>query len=398
LTLESGEVFTVKNSVRHDPGPLSPAWSGRARAALHVAWRNLTGERRRWAVSTVALAVAAMLVVFLEGTSRWITSSSTAYVDHTGSQLIVAQSGIDDLLFAQSAFPEATMGRVGRLPGVASVAPVVGINGVALVHGTHLPVYLVGFSPGQPGGPWRVDSGSLQPHGSEVVLDRGFARAAGVRVGESLTLFGRRLRVVGTSAETDAAGDFFLFVPLQVAESIGGAGMVSYGLVRLDPGASEQSVTAQIDRLAGVHAVARRQLATNDRAMISTSFAQPVQILALIGLVAGVLIAGIVLYTATVEHSRDYAVLKAVGAGAAVVYGSALLQSLVLSLFGVILGWGLAAALAAAFYAWDPVIACQLDPDLVIEVSTVILAANVLAALLPVHHVSRIDPQEVFKA
>jgi putative ABC transport system permease protein len=387
----------VKNSVRHDQGPLS-AWSARARAALHVAWHNLTGERRRWAVSTVTLAVAAMLVIFLEGTSRWITSSSTAYVDHSGSQLIVAQSGVDDLLFAQSAFPESTMERVGRLPGVASVAPVVGINGVVQVNGTHLPVYLVGFSPGKPGGPWRADSGSVLPHGSEVVLDRGFARAAGAHVGQSLTLFGRRLLVVGTSAETDAAGDFFLFVPLQVAESIGGAGLVSYGLVRLDPGASERSVASGIARLPGIHAVARRQLATNDRAMITTSFAEPVQVLALIGLIAGVLIAGIVLYTATVEHSRDYAVLKAVGAGGGVVYGSALLQSLVLSFFGVILGWGLAAALAGAFYAWDPVIACQLDPDLVFEVSAVILAANVIAALLPVHHVSRIDPQEVFKA
>jgi putative ABC transport system permease protein len=230
------------------------------------------------------------------------------------------------------------------------------------------------------------------------VLDRGFARATGVHVGESLTLFGRRLLVVGTSAETDAAGDFFVFVPLQVAESIGGAGMVSYGLVQLDRGASGQGVAAGIDRLPGVHAVARRQLAANDRAMITTSFAQPVQVLALIGLVAGVLIAGIVLYSATVEHSRDYAVLKAVGAGAGVVYGSALLQSLVLSFFGVILGWLLAAALAGAFYAWDPVIASQLDLDLVIGVSAAILAANVLAALLPVRHVSRIDPQEVFKA
>ena len=132
--------------------------------------------------------------------------------------------------------------------------------------------------------------------------------------------------------------------------------------------------------------------------MITTSFAQPVQIIALVGLVAGVLIAGIVLYTATVEHSRDYAVLNAVGAGAGVVYGSALLQSVVLSFFGVILGWGLAAALAGAFDAWDPVVESQLDLDLVIEVSAAILAANVLAALLPVRHVSRIDPQEVFKA
>jgi ABC-type antimicrobial peptide transport system permease subunit len=105
-----------------------------------------------------------------------------------------------------------------------------------------------------------------------------------------------------------------------------------------------------------------------------------------------------VLYTATVEHSRDYAVLKAVGAPGAIVYGSALLQSAVLSFFGVLLGWGLAAALAAGFDVWQPIVQSQLDIDLVLTVGGVIVAINILAALLPVHHVSQIDPQEVFKA
>ena len=49
-----------------------------------------------------------MLVIFLVGTSRWIPSFSSAYLDQAGSELIVAQRGIDDFLFAQSAFPEAT--------------------------------------------------------------------------------------------------------------------------------------------------------------------------------------------------------------------------------------------------------------------------------------------------
>jgi putative ABC transport system permease protein len=373
-------------------------WYGRATTALHIAWRNLAGERRRWAVSTAALGIAAMLVIFLEGTSRWVTSSATAYLDHSGSHLVVAQDGIDDLLFAQSTLPEDSMAAVRRVPGVASVAPVVGINGVVAVRGTHLPVYLVGFRPGQAGGPWSLDSGSGVPHGPEVVLDRGFARAANVRLGDRLTLFGRSLNVVGTAAETDAAGDFFIFVPFEVAQSIAGAGTVSYGLVRLTDGASPDRVIAQVNQQPGVHALRREELAANDRAMISTSFAQPVQVLALVGLVAGVLIAGIILYTATVEHSRDYAVLKAVGAAGGILYGSAVIQSVVLSVFGVLLGWGLAAALAAGFYAWDPIIESRLDLDLVLEVSAVILAANLLAALLPVRHVSQIDPQEVFKA
>jgi putative ABC transport system permease protein len=374
------------------------SWSGRAATAVHLAWRNLTGERRRWAVSTVALGIAAMLVIFLEGTARWVTTSATAYVDHTGSHLIIAQSGVEDLLFAQSTFPETTMKEVSRLSGVASIDPIVGINGVVAVNRTHLPVYLVGFRAGQSGGAWRPESGSTEPRGSEVVLDRGFARVAGLRVGDDVTLFGRGLHVVGTSAETDAAGDFFAFVSLEVAQSIAGAGAVSYGLVRVADSGSVGRVMSEIDRLPGIHALPRSQLAANDRAMITTSFSQPVQIVALVGLVAGILIAGIILYTATVEHSRDYAVIKAIGAGGGAVYGSALIQSVVLSIFGIALGWLLAWALAAAFDAWDPVVESQLDLDLVLEVSAVILVVNVLAALLPVRHVSQIDPQEVFKA
>jgi putative ABC transport system permease protein len=388
----------IREAGARTPGRSLPRWAGLAGAALHVAWRNLAGEPRRWAVSALALALAAMLVLFLEGTSRWVTSSSTAYVDHTGSQLVVAQRGIDDLLFAQSAVPEATVERIRDVPGVAAVDPIVGVNGVVSVGGAHLPVYLVGFDPGRAGGPWALDSGSSRLRGQEVVVDRGFARAADLHLGDSVTLFGRRLRVAGTSAGTDASGDFFLFAPLPVAQSIAGQGVVSYGLVRLQSGASPQSVKARIDRFPGVHALVRQRLAANDRAMIGTSFGVPLQIIAAVGLVAGLLIAGIVLYTATVEHSRDYAVLKAVGAGGGVVYGSALVQTVILSLVGALVGWALATALAGAFDALDPVVESQLDLDLVLEVSGVILVTDLLAALLPVRRVSRIDPQEVFKA
>jgi putative ABC transport system permease protein len=215
------------------PMAMAAGPAGRVAATLHIAWRNLTGERRRWLISMVALGIASMLVIFLEGTSRWVTTSSTAYLDHSGARLVIAQTGIEDLLFAQSTFPEAAAAKAGRLPGVASIKSVVGINGVVSAGGTHLPVYLVGFQPGGGGGPWKIDSGSGKPHGSEVVLDRGFARIANIKIGDTLTLFGQPLQVVGTSVETDAAGDFFLFVPLEVAQKVAGAGAVSYGLVQL---------------------------------------------------------------------------------------------------------------------------------------------------------------------
>ena len=377
-----------------DPGKLT----GRMATALFIAWRNLTRERRRWLLSASALAVAAMMVLFLQGISRWLAVSSTAYLDHSGAQLIVSEKGIEDLLFAQSAFPPAALAQVSQLPGVRAVDPIVAVNGIVGVGSTHLPVYMVGFQPSAGGGPWALGVGSTAPHGAEVVVDRGFATIANVTVGDRITLFGDALRVAGISDGTNAAGDFFLFAPLDLVQRVAGTQTISYGLVHLNPGVAYGDVLASIDRIPGLEALPRTTVASNDAATIASSFGQPVEILAVVALLAGVLIAGIVLYTATVEHTRDYAVLKALGAGRFVLYGSALLQSLVLSVCGVLLGWGLAAGLAAALNAWYPVIASDLDLDLVAEFAAVIIVVNLLASLLPVRHVRRIDPQEVFKA
>src|SRR2546429_641773 len=136
--------------MRADQGSIA----GRVVTALFIAWRNLTRERRRWLMSASALAVAAMIVLFLEGISRWLTVSSTAYLDHTGAQVVVGERGIEALLFAQSASPPAALAAVRRVPGVRAAEPVVAVNGIVGVGHTHLPVYLVGFEPRIGGGPW----------------------------------------------------------------------------------------------------------------------------------------------------------------------------------------------------------------------------------------------------
>ena len=197
---------------------------GRLATALFIAWRNLTRERRRWLLSASALADdEAMMVLFLQGISRWLAISATASVDHSGAQLVVSEKGIEDLLFAHS----SSTGR-GPCPRSASVAPRAPIDAAVVTvdrhrrrRHTHLPVYLVGFQPNTGGGPWDLVAGSATPHGDEVVVDRGFAGLAGVAVGSTLTLFGHRLRVVGISEDTNAAGDFFLFAPLRLAQERG---------------------------------------------------------------------------------------------------------------------------------------------------------------------------------
>jgi putative ABC transport system permease protein len=370
----------------------------RVAAAAALALRNLTSERRRWGVSSVALAIAAMLVLFIQGTIRWIDDSATAYLDHSAADLVVTQRGVDDLLFSQAAIPPAAAAAVQALPGVARAAPIVAVNDVLSGRSTPLPVYVIGYQPGGPGGPWQLASGRPPRAAGELALDRALAFTNGIGVGDTVTLLGRALHVVGLSADTNAAGIFFAFVPLQTAQAIAGVPVVSDLLVTVRPGVAVAKVRAMVDQIAGVHGLTAAQMATNDRGMVDAGFAQPVEIIVVVCLVVGLLIAAIVLYTATVEHARDFAVLKAIGARGRVLAGVATVQSLVLSVSGYALGWALAELLALALRSWRPVVDSEMGIDLVAEIFGLFVAVNLVALALPLRFLRRVDPQEVFKA
>ncbi len=127
--------------------------------------------------------------------------------------------------------------------------------------------------------------------------------------------------------------------------------------------------------------------------MIQGSFVAPISVIAGVRLVAGVLIAAIVLLTAIVQHSRDYALLRAIGARRAVVYGSTVLQSLVLSTAGICIGVGLAFAYSAAVDVTFPIISASFGGALLAELALLIVAVNTVAALVPIRHIQRVDPQ-----
>lgn len=375
-----------------------PQPGARFGATLGLALRNLTSERRRWAVSSVALGVASMLVLFIQGTVRWIDDSATAYLTHTPADLVVTQRGVDDLLLSQATVAPQVVDAVRAVPGVAGVTPILGFNGVLSGRTTPLPLFLIGYAPGGAGGPWHLASGRAPSSPGEVALDRALAFTNHVSVGDTAVVLGRRLHVVGITADTNAAGVFFAFVPMQTAQTIATAPIYSDLLVSLRPGAAASSVAAGIDRISGVHALETAGLVANDRGMIDAGFAQPINVFVYVCLAVGLLIAAIVLYTATVEHARDFAVLKAVGARSRVLAGVATVQSLALSVTGYALGWLLAVLVTLAFRTWYPVIDAEFGLDLIGKVFLMVVAVNLLALVLPLRFLHKVDPQEVFKA
>ncbi|KKK61240.1 hypothetical protein LCGC14_3016300, partial [marine sediment metagenome] len=103
------------------------------------------------------------------------------------------------------------------------------------------------------------------------------------------------------------------------------------------------------------------------------------------------------IYTATVEKSREYGILKAEGFTNAFLYRVVLEQSLVTSVLGFFIGAG-AIVLVAPF-------AQDLVPQFVVFVrwqdllgitgATILM--GIIAAFIPVRRIAQIDPVTVFK-
>lgn len=370
----------------------------RLRTVAFLAWHNLTGERRRWLVSTVAIGVATGLVLFAQGVVRWIDESSVAYLQHLPGRFVVLESGVDDFLLSQSTMPDAAVARLRSVPGVTAT-PVLAESGTLAGAAHPLPILLIGSDAGRGGGPWTLTSGRDAIGTDQVVLDGGLAKTNGLHVGSRVSLFGRRMTIVGLSGDTNAAGIFFAFAPLQTVQSMVGQRVVSDVAVHVAPGSSPPpALTAAVARIPKAHLIALGRLVSDDRHMIEAGFSQPVEILVAICLVVGLLITMMVLYTATVEHARDYALLKAIGTRPAVVSLVAVAQSLVLLVTGFLLGWGFAALLIAALRNLYPVINGYVEPGVLAEVAVFMVAVNLIALVLPLAFVRRVDPQEVFKA
>ena len=108
----------------------------------------------------------------------------------------------------------------------------------------------------------------------------------------------------------------------------------------------------------------------------------PIGLMVGIAFFVGVLVVGLVIYTATVERRREYGAVKAIGARNRTLYRVVTTQALIAAAAGALVGVGLAYGRGAALMAWRPQFLVAIEPAAV----GVVLASSLLMALLAAAH------------
>jgi putative ABC transport system permease protein len=362
-----------------------------------VARRNLLTDPGRLVMSVAGVAFAVLLILLVTSLYRGWTGFGSVFLRLPGD-LWVAQRGTTDPLNSTSSLPAGETTRLGRLPGVTAVTTVrVRQTGVAAGDG-RLRVFLMSLEP--PAGaviPPQAREQFLPPAG-HINIDRVLADAAGVGPGDRINVLGRQLIV----DQIHTGGNRLLeiaYVNAADAKALYAVpGRVSFYLLTLSPGA-DPALTAQRAQAAipGSEVHSSAEYARAFAELINQGFLPVVGALVGIGFVVGGALIALTIYTATAERSRDFGVLKALGASAGFLYGIVLRQSLLVGTAGAIAGAGASAVAATLIRRYVPEFVTDLRPLDVAGVLITAIALSVVAAYVPVRRVNAIDPALVFR-
>ena len=362
-----------------------------------LARRNLFRDRTRLALSVTGVALSIGLILLLAGYRSGVYGQASAYLDNTSGSIVVAERGIRDFLGTSSTLPAAAETAVSETPGVARVIPVISQFVIFERHGRKDGFFLIGFDPAKGGGPWKLVEGREPTADDELVIDRTTARQHEITIGHQVSLLDRQATVVGLSDDTTFWAGSIAFARITTLQSLLHVpSLKSFLLVSPVTGTSAEALRDRLT-IPGTAALLKADVIVNDRKLMARVYDAPIGLMVAIAFVVGVLVVGIVTYTATIERRREYGALKAIGACNRTLYRVVTTQALIAAAAGAVAGVGLAYAAGSALMAWRPQFRVEIEPAAVALVLAASLIMALLAALIPARTVARPEPAEVFR-
>ena len=365
-----------------------------------VARKNTFFHKGKFLISVLAVASALTLIMLMFGLRAGLYATLTAYVDNIGADLIIAQSGVKGIFSSSSVVDLDIHEEIAALTNASEAGHIIVADVIFTKDEIKTPVILVGYDPDTEfGSPWKVGEGTVIGEDTDIMLDAWLAKRSGIEVCETVTLLGENFHVIGLTKGTSSWMSPYIFTSLDAAESLlGFSGSVSYHLLKLPTGANVTETQELIrNQFEGVEPLTPSEIAEADRRILATIMDTPILVLLTISIVIAIAVMGLTAYTSISDRIREYGVLKAIGAGRAILIRLVIQETLYQVVFGYFLSVGLTYFSAWGIMALWPQFNILIEPQTVIQTGLLALPMMLIAALLPIRRLESIDPISVFK-
>lgn len=365
---------------------------------VDIARRNLFQEKLRFILSSGGVALAIMLIIILNGFYAGLNRQVTAYLDNTPINLIVAQKGLRNFLGTSSIVPLKEEQKIKKVKGVKKVIPVFVSYAVLEIKGRKIFALLIGFNKEKGGGPWKVLKGRSSINDNEMIYDETAAKRSHLMLGDKVSILGKKFKIVGFSGGTSSFMTGTTFITFKAAaqlkRSVNSSG---FFLVQSEKKITDNSLRKKIkDKIPGLSVENKKTIAKNDVELFAGVFNGPLRLMVIIAFLIGLMLVGLTIYTETVQRSKEYGVLKALGMKNLKLYLVVFEQAVISSLVGFIAGVGLSLILIKIIGILAPQFLILVEPVYVLGLLPLAIFIGILASYMPIRAIAKIDPAIAF--
>lgn len=370
-----------------------------------LAWKNLLHDKVRLVVTLTGIVFALVLIAVQFGMFLGFLDTSANVVERNTADLWISAPGIPHVN-GGSPIDESNRWKALGVPGVeTAVNYMVFFLNWKLPDGAFQSTQIVGFDIDSGlGAPWDVVEGKLDDlRGQDTVfIDLLYKKKLGVeKIGDTMELNDKRVRVVGfTRGIRSFTTAPYVFASFKNAQNYMGlpTSKTIFILLKTRAGADLAATKAAV-----VAAVPNVEVFTNADMLnrtqtywvFGTGAGTTTLMGAILGLMVGIVVVAQTIYSATLDHLREFGTLKAMGATNGQLYQVILVQALLAAVMGYVLGISIAWLVVQSTANTDLLI--KLPPEIMAAVFGVTLLMCMSASLLSIRKATTIDPAMVFR-
>lgn len=372
-----------------------------------LALKNLFHEKVRFAVTLTGIVFSVILTAVQLGIFQGFIAASTDIINKSNADLWIVSQNVSHVEQGV-AFRESNLYKVLEVAGVSRAEKqIVSLGAQAKKpDGSDEGVTLVGSDlDGKMGGAWNVVEGDLQDlkKPDAIFVDKLYAeQKLGVKeVGQVIEINKRRARVAGfTKGIRIFTSQPAVFTSFKNAQSFLNMpeDETLYIVVKAVEGKNLEELKKEIAaKLENVEVLTRPELVRRQGLywIIGTGAGITVLVAAALAIIVGVIIVAQTIYSATVDHIREYGTLKAMGATNFYLYRIIITQSVVSGLISFVIG--IAVSLVISRISYEGTLAIIVNWQLVLALFVLTILMCCGSSVVAIRKATTIDPAMVFK-
>jgi putative ABC transport system permease protein len=375
---------------------------------IRFGWKNLKRHRVRSILTVLGIAISAMTLFSILAFNNGYDKALEAEMKSSGVHLYISMEGCPmqaaslilhggeiPSYLEESMLKEVQANAEVRMAGGMLISTVINDGRAEMFYG--LTREIKDLKPN-----WRL-KGSWFKGRNSVILGYDIARDQHKKPGDEIYIksLDRSFRVSGTLEKSSNEDDGFYFLPLETAQEVFSKPfkLTVIGIQLSDP-THVKKVQTELERK-GAYVVPADDITDLITGMVGNTRALLFAIMAIVLIVAGIGVFNTVLM-ATFERNTEFGYLRCVGAQRTHIFGLILLETMMLSIAGIVagflMGFGLSYALDGLIRGFLPYAPAGklLRPDVlgVLITMGVVLVMGLLAGFYPGYRASKVSPME----